>query len=345
MHCLLLGNGINRLSLQLQWSTLLERLARELGVEGSASPSDDKPLSLYFEELCARTEGKIQNTERSIKRKIAGLLLDVQPDPIHEAIGAQFGVILTTNYDHTLEHALGSPLFEHSSVRRESRYSLFRRIRVGTKQVWHIHGDITTADSILLGYDHYAGYLQKIRNYLTSGLEPGNKLDPVRSPLKSGVHDFEEWERRSYSWVDYFLRDHLHIVGLSLDFTEIDIWWLLLHKRRRYNQTGYTFYYNIRIDGVENARDAPRLSVLRSLGMNVVSVNAANYREGYERVVNEVSRNLEQHPVHREANVSAGKEFALEQPVERSGEVRRAASKERGFALGGEAKRGPRRVV
>ena len=43
--------------------------------------------------------------------------------------------------------------------------------------------------SIVLGYDHYAGYLQKIRTYLTEGLRVGKKAELVRSPLKAGAQD------------------------------------------------------------------------------------------------------------------------------------------------------------
>jgi len=303
-HCLLLGNGLNRLSRQLEWSKLLDRLEQELGIDGRVEHFDDKPLSLLFEELCAYVGGSFRDTERSIKKKIANILKDVQPQALHTAYLERFDVVLTTNYDYTLENAHCSPLLDRIPVAPETRYSLFRRVRIGPREIWHIHGDIHVPESILLGYDHYSGYLQKIRNYLTSGLKLAGRTDLLRSPLKSGNQSTEQCELKYYSWVDYFLRDHVHIVGLGLDFTEIDLWWLLLHKRRRRTQTGYTFYYHIRINGVETKRDVPRLSVLRSLGMNVVGIDASSYREGYERVLDEVSRNIEANPQRRAADAS-----------------------------------------
>lgn len=302
MHCLLVGNGLNRLSLQLDWGGLLKRLATDLGVETRVQRFDDKPFSLLFEELCAYVGGRSRDAEHAIKETIAALLANIPPHPLHAQLTNLFDVILTTNYDYTLENVIAGPLFQRSPLAPESRYSLFRRALAGKKEVWHIHGEVYVPDTIVLGYDHYTGYVQKIRNYLTDGLQPGNRSDPVRSPLKSGIRDFEHRAGGTprYSWVDHFLRDHLHIVGLGLDFTESDLWWLLVHKRRRQSQTGYTFYYTVSIGEPGDGKDESRLSALRSFGMEVISVNAADYLEGYGLLIDEIARNIAQHPQLRE---------------------------------------------
>lgn len=132
---------------------------------------------------------------------------------------------------------------------------------------------------MVLGFDHYAGYLQKIRNYVTDSVEvKGHPHGRVGSPVKSGNLEFTD-NRSIYSWVDYFLRDHIHIVGLGLDFTEIDLWWLLLHKRRRKHQTGQVFYYHVSLD--REANETPITSLLRSLNVTVVPVVAASYNDCY----------------------------------------------------------------
>jgi len=296
MHCLLLGNGLNRLQSSLNWVGLLRRLGAEHGVPDFEKYIDQKPLSLLFEELCAYRGGAFRRTETTVKRRIAALLADVKPGDIHRRFVEPFSVIITTNYDYAIEHSSeGGPLMERVVDVPESRYSLFRRNRVGKKEVWHIHGDVHYPETILLGFDHYAGYLQKIRNYLTDGVISDTSKDPIRSPLKAGAVDFEKWGRR-HSWVDHFLRDHLHIVGLGLDFTEIDLWWLLLHKRRRKNQTGRTFYYSIRISNREDHLTETRCSVLRSLGLTVVTVDADTYAAGYDRAIEQIMRNINDNP-------------------------------------------------
>lgn len=295
MHALLLGNGLNRLSLAINWTELLDRLAAAFEVSHLIQYMEQKPLSMLFEELCAQCGGKtVRGTELAVKKKIAALVGEVQINELHRQYTDIFNVILTTNYDDTLERAISGPMFERASVMHESRYSLFRLIRAGGKEVWHIHGDSVLPDTIVLGYDHYAGYLQKIRNYLTDGLRDRKTRELIRSPLKAGVQEFERWQWK-YSWTDHFLRDHLHIVGFGFDFTEIDLWWLLVHKRRRKNITGHTFFYQVTVKGQPNS-PKPQLSVLRSLGVEVQEVSAPTYYEGYASVLDLVSANVLKYP-------------------------------------------------
>ena len=42
------------------------------------------------------------------------------------------------------------------------------------------------------------------------------------------------------TWMDTFFFSDVHIIGLGLDFQEIDLWWLL-NKRYRYIKTAHTF--------------------------------------------------------------------------------------------------------
>jgi len=292
MHCLLLGNGLNRLSMPVSWQQLLDRIATDLGLFDVIAVDDGKPLSLLFEELCIRFTdfGKARDAESAVKKHIATLINSFPVHPLHTALSRQFNVILTTNYDLTIEDALGGGLRSKRNLLPESRYSLFRRVDVGARSVWHIHGEADSPQSIVLGFDHYAGYLQKMRNYLTSGIPRGNRPEQLRSPLRAGMHDFEGQD--VHSWVDYFLRDHLHIVGFAFDFTEIDLWWLLVHKRRRDTKTGRTFFYVVDTSGDIESRERAKMSLFASLGVEVFVIIAATYEEGYFRIVDIVSANI-----------------------------------------------------
>ncbi|SFS11780.1 SIR2-like domain-containing protein [Dyella sp. OK004] len=295
MHCLLLGNGLNRLSMSLSWHELLERLAADLGLAGLVRIYDQKPLSLHFEELCVRLTdyGKVRDAENAVKKQIAELV-DIFPiHPLHVALASQFQVILTTNYDFTIEESLGGGIRTRNTVLPESRYSLFRRMEVGTRTIWHIHGEASRPQSILLGYDHYAGYLQKMRNYLTNGVPSEGVTGQLRSPLRAGLHDFEKYD--VHSWVDYFLRDHLHVVGFGFDFTEIDLWWLVVYKRRRYTRTGKTYFYIVNIDGTVADHENAKLSLFDSIGVEAVVVQASSYEDGYVKIVDAVSSNIARH--------------------------------------------------
>lgn len=145
---------------------------------------------------------------------------------------------------------------------------------------------------MVLGYDQYAGSLQKIRNYVTEGVKIKTLNHRLSFPVKNGVIEFEN-DRRFYSWVDHFLRDHLHIVGLGMDFTEIDIWWLLLHKRRRANQTGKVFYYQA---GLTPSEDTAVTSLMRSLNVEIIHVIADSYSECYLRIADEIEGRIKAYP-------------------------------------------------
>ncbi|MGF7116483.1 hypothetical protein QF017_006008 [Pseudomonas laurylsulfatiphila] len=292
MHSLLLGNGINRAALQKDWTQILRELASQFDADDLPLHLGTKPLSMYIEEICARSSGVFRNTEHLVKVAFAKLLEQITPIEAHRRICDSFEVILTTNYDFTIEEAFVGPLYRPAFLYPESRYSLFRRYQAGTKQVWHVHGDAARPSSMVLGYDQYAGSLQKIRNYVTEGVELNKLGHRLSSPVKNGNLEFTT-NRTVYSWVDHFLRDHLHIVGLGMDFTEIDLWWLLLHKRRRANQTGKVFYYQATL---AFDRDTPVTSLMKSLNVEVVPVVADSYVECYLRIADEIEHRIKAYP-------------------------------------------------
>jgi len=290
MHSLLLGNGINRVALQRGWNEILRELATTFGGIDLVPHIESKPLSMFIEELCARSSMPFQKAEHTVKVEFAKLLKQIESVEAHKRVCGQFNVIMTTNYDFTIEETFAGPLHSPTFLAPESRYSLFRRHTAGKKEIWHVHGDVARPGSMVLGFDHYAGYLQKIRNYVTDSVEvKGHPHGRVGSPVKNGILEFTD-NRSVYSWVDYFLRDHIHIVGLGLDFTEIDLWWLLLHKRRRRHQTGQVFYYHVSLD--REANETPVTSLLRSLNVKVVPVVAGNYHDCYLKAADLIEKKV-----------------------------------------------------
>lgn len=292
-HSLLLGNGINRVAQQRQWTEILQELATTFGADDLLPQINTKPLSMFIEELCARSSDRFIAAERAVKVEFAKLLRQIEPVEAHQRVCSPFKVILTTNYDFTVEEAFAGGLHHPAFLAPETRYSLFRRHRAADKDIWHIHGDVARPDSMLLGFDHYAGNLQKIRNYVTDGVDVKRVNYRVSSPVKNGNLDFTT-NRQVYSWVDYFLRDHIHIVGLGMDFTEIDLWWILLHKRRRLHQTGKVFYYHATTES--EATDTPVTSLLKSLNVEVVPVAAASYLDCYLKTADLIEEKMALHP-------------------------------------------------
>ncbi|MCX7169861.1 MAG: hypothetical protein NTY41_06080 [Proteobacteria bacterium] len=87
------------------------------------------------------------------------------------------------------------------------------------------------------------------------------------------------------------MRDTIHIVGLGLDFSEVDLWWLLLNKWRRGSRvSGKTYFYDLNSDvGRKRARN----SLLGSFGVTLISVTAASYEEGYDQIYSIINRKVQ----------------------------------------------------
>lgn len=276
---LLIGNGINRVTNQdASWEHVLNALVPGPNLTGPAlEHMKHKPFALVYEEiLLTRMSSDKRIDEAAMKKKIAELVGGLQFNRIHRRLmDSAIRHVITTNYDYGFEKSTRLT-YPSKPVMNESKYSVFRRRAVGGKFVWHIHGEVEAPNSITLGYDQYSGYLQKLRTYATADRESKNG-----SPFKMGMSDFDAVEGIVYSWLDVFLRDDIHIVGLGLDYTEIDLWWAVTYKARKKAQgfpVGRTIFHDWYTGAVEEAALARR-SLLSALAVEVMPMDCAH---GYE---------------------------------------------------------------
>jgi hypothetical protein len=243
---------------------------------------DYKPLPLLYEEILSSQaqayEGKNDLGEFALKKRVAAAISSLPSGNFHgRLMQADVRHVLTTNYDYNLERALGRA--KRSNLRSESKYSVFRRRGVSGKFVWHIHGEADAPATITLGYEQYCGYLQQLRNYATA-----ERKAEKGSPFKRGDNQFDAGDDCVYSWLDVFFRDDVHIVGLALDFFEIDLWWALSYKRRlagRGYSVGTTYFHDWHLNEIDDATRA-RNSLLKGLGVQVRSATAPRYESLYE---------------------------------------------------------------
>ncbi|EFH9671660.1 hypothetical protein GTP88_24770, partial [Escherichia coli] len=209
-------------------------------------------------------------SENKIKDSIASKINTIKPNEIHQRIiGLECNNILTTNYDLAFEYCLDDSIkpddLKNEGVIKESKYNIFRHYQVKNKNIWHIHGAVNNPSSIILGYEHYSGYLQSMRGYTTTGSQYSNKSfnEPLTKRLQA--NDIGN------SWIDDFFTKDVYILGLNLDFVEIDLWWLLTFRERtriakkislQYEVTYYIpgYYYN-------DAASKPKIDLLKSVGV------------------------------------------------------------------------------
>lgn len=283
---LLIGNGINRVSNEeASWEHVLRALRNQEATRKEIEFLKHKPFALVYEEvlLSGTYEGE-PSDELAMKRRIARLVDGLATNEFHSRV-MKSGVkhVLTTNYDYGFEKASGQR-FERKNLMRETKYSVFRRRAVGNVYVWHIHGESEVPNSITLGYDQYSGYLQKLRGHATA-----KPASDSASPFKRREREFDTAEGTVYSWLDVFLRDDIHIVGLGLDFTEIALWWALTYKARlkaRGWQVGKTMFHDWHVDPPDDQCRAKQ-SLLRALAVEVLPREC---RAGYESAYDDFIR-------------------------------------------------------
>lgn len=227
---LLIGNDINNATSSYSWNDLLDSLVEAAGLIDPLN-TDDKPFPLLYEEIYLRAAKQRKFKEIELKKFIAENTKHLEPNVIHERIvNMDVENLLTTNYDLTLEKCLTKSLstITNKGVVKEVFYNLFRVHEFGQNHIWHIHGSELSPASITLGYEHYSGYLQQMRNYVASGTKGTYKninYQALIKRLESGQIDHS-------SWVDFFFTHDVHILGLNMDFVEMHLWWLITYRAR-----------------------------------------------------------------------------------------------------------------
>jgi hypothetical protein len=289
-HVLLIGNDINNISRGQSWRDLLQDIITFCHAGDCIELDDKKPFPLLYEEIFLTASKNHKIREKDLKSFIAIKAAEIKGNPIHSAIRAlKPAHILTTNYEFTLE---GSTPLENTSLINEKFYSIFRRYKVGDINYWHIHGDCLNPMSINLGFEHYGGQLQMMRNYVVSGTVYTSKEVPKPSLLRR-IHSKEVY---FHSWIDLFFTDDIHIFGLSLDFVETDLWWLLTYRaRQRFHHKNVPvhnkIYYYIPEEYV--AASKFKLDLLTANDVTIIALPGKDKLAYYESIINGIGKPIQ----------------------------------------------------
>jgi|SRR3990172_7126 len=283
-HIPFIGNAINRMSGAASWTDVLRGLAEFVG-KGDIIMRyiDEKPFTLVFEEVFLRAARARDINELDLKKQAASLVAAIpSAEPHSRLMNLGTPHILTTNYDYNLENG-SKARHRDASLRKEQRYSLFRRHMVASQSVWHIHGEVLAPASLALGHDHYSGSLHHVRDYLVTR---SKRALIKESPFIRGETHFDT-SGFPYSWLDLFLRDHIHIFGFSMDYTEMELWWLLAFKERlrlKGRPVGQTIFY---VGDAERPtkREQGRWAILESYRVEVVHLRADTHLDAFDRFI------------------------------------------------------------
>ncbi|XZF12643.1 AbiH family protein [Chitinophagaceae bacterium MMS25-I14] len=274
---LLVGNDINNLQPNNSWKDLLHDMITFCKADKLITDISNKPFPLLYEEIFLTSLRKAHRHERELKQFISDRVSAIEGNAIHERIRTcRIKDIITTNYDFTLEGVIPE---RNNGVIDERVYSIFRHYRATHQNVWHIHGDCRIPASINLGFEHYGGQLQQIRNYVVTGTNYTSKA-VSKLPL---IKRLETGPLNNQSWIDFFFNSDIYIFGLSLDFVETDIWWLLTYRARskyyRRRNIRNSIYYFIPKEYVQSSK--AKLDLLRANGVMIIDTLSAKDKETY----------------------------------------------------------------
>lgn len=286
---LLFGNGFNRVfdvgDNSVSWEGLLSEIKGLNKFE-----SESLPNTLTYERIVIEGgEKNITLSEEHTKNLIADKFSMQGTNNLYaQIIDLGLSNYLTTNYDLAFELAVQSPpVLENNSeelysIRRKKEYS----IGDCTASIWHIHGDINNPKSIMLGLDHYCGSIGKIDAYIKgtytySIAGEGKRVNGISKKIESDSFD-------GVSWVELFFKEDIHVVGLSLDYSETDLWWILA-RRARMQKNGISIQNNIFFHC--SSSDCPqKIGTLKSLNVVVIQYETAY---GYESMYRQIIANVD----------------------------------------------------
>jgi len=226
---LLIGNDVNNATETYSWNDLIEGLLEYAKID--KLNKKDKPFPLLYEEIYLNSARKYRTSESRLKKYISSQTRKLNPNDLHRQI-LDLGIadVMTTNYDLSFEKTAGLEKKKcvNKGVVKENLYSVFRYHQTEKHKIWHIHGSETATKSITLGFEHYSGYLQQMRNYVatgTKGVYSNKEFLPISKRIREDNINFD-------SWIDFFFTKDVYIFGLNLDFVEMHLWWLLTYRAR-----------------------------------------------------------------------------------------------------------------
>lgn len=294
MKTILFGNGLNYMSKNhISWNELLDKIKGDNLFENGKLPN----TMIYERSIIGNpiSFDTLTQKEEAIKNDIAEMLNNFPTNGFYEKLtNLNIENFLTTNYDYAfLKPYFVNPRIKVENKSTEGIYSIRRHKDILKEnkllaKVWHIHGEIDTPPSIMLGLDHYCGSVAKIDGYVKGRYEFQEDKRIIKTPsIIEKLNDHSKFDNSS--WIELLFNSEVHIVGLGLDFSEIDLWWVL-NKRARFkldNKTKDLIKNKITFYSTSNENDHHEL--LKSLNIEIVKIELNGeidqYQVAYKKII------------------------------------------------------------
>lgn len=286
---LVIGNGLTYGN-TICWTQLIQKVSREnVDVSRYEGKRDERGNVKFQVPNNILTLATSVNDDKERHKIYFDALKDynqLSNIKIKRLLNVPFDAILTTNYTYEWETELNPKYQKYSSVTKrkfaettigvaDAKYLLhtFNHITPNSPGIWHIHGELRRPSSMILSHDEYARYIHKILSYNKAR---GNEYTRFFNHLKMK------------SWIDYFLLSNVYILGLSMDYSEFDLWWLLGRRMREKTGFGEVVFYE------PKSKDTSiKQTVLDDIGVTVENCginidDSGDYERFYQLAINDI---------------------------------------------------------
>lgn len=318
MDTILFGNGFNLLSENCpSWQELLTNISDK----SKAPILNGIPPTLQYEQVYLAPHSSFSTLsegedETKLKEAVKRRLSTIKTNEFYDRLLA-IGVttFLTTNYDHAIYNSVEDNVIDKNSSEKIYSIRRWKKVKINESNytIFQFHGDITNVRSIMLGLDHYGGALAKVQDYVKGYFINKTKGEDIKSEgyfsISRRLTSQVEFDALKYgftdngtplvSWIDAFFFTNLHIIGITIDFSEIDIWWLL-SRRARLLKGGHIknrIYYYPTFPLSEIHWHLPKLRLLERMGVNVVyhrqTIDIETGSPNYPKIYHEQIDNME----------------------------------------------------
>lgn len=307
---ILLGNGVNRAFGGTSWDELLNELAIEKykgkGIKNCPMPL--KAILVTENQIQNRLSGYIKKHREEAYGKIEYIK---QAEMLQKTLAIGADHILTTNYSYELEIAAQKgrwtlsekeikKMMKHTDdvKKADPKYLLhtYNEVHCGDKinRIWHIHGEARKSNSIILGHYYYGNLVFKFKEH----------FDKIRNKYNSILEKGEELNLKS--WIDAFILGDVYILGVRLDLSEFDLWWLINRKaQENFKGKGKIYFYEPKIESENKEEIDARLALLgvfaeiKDMGVTIPEKNKSDnlaqnqaYLEFYQKAIDDIEKKI-----------------------------------------------------
>ena len=291
----MLGNGLNRVYGGNSWTDLIGKIAVR----------KDFPTKLtcpYPLQAVLATNDHVKKAMVDFRNDFFGSTSAELREQIQKLLALNFDDVLTTNYSYEIEASATSKdtLSENylkktcqnvvDGEKAEPKYLIHTCQAIPfnghTNRIWHIHGEARKPNSMILGQYYYATLLYKMVDFAQK------RRDNYQ------YHQKENTPQTIRSWIDSFILGDVYILGFGMDFSEIDLWWLLNRKKRERANHGCVYYYSPGGEGFDEKEE-----LLKQLGVQVIHCGIPTpegtdeeknlqFRKFYQHAINDIKERM-----------------------------------------------------